>query len=213
MAEKRKPRELKILELCDNCKKPSSECACLECSMCDEPIVPAESKRSCGTPGCEGPFYIHTVCLKKKLKSRKRVHIKCSCCEKTTDFSDERPVPIWEAVSSSCDPLQSLKIVLVIFLLSWIPYYILFSVGDPDSLNKYSWYVWVVVSWVIVGCVFATVKFTIAMVKILSYPTRAAIAFLARLIPGKRKPTASSNRTADDVYIVAKQRKGAKKQT
>jgi len=213
MAEKRKTRELKTAELCEQCKKPSDDCACLGCSMCDAPITPEQSKRGCSTPGCGEPFYLHTVCLKKKLKQKKRVHIKCSCCEKSTDFSNERPVPIWEAMSGRCcDPLQGLKITAVIFVLSWLPYFILFSLGDPAALDKYRWYVWVVVSWMIVGCVYVAVRFMIGLFKVLSYPTRAAISFLARLIPGKRKPAAESA-SADDEYIIAKPRKAGKKQS
>jgi hypothetical protein len=212
MADKPKKRQLKPAELCEHCKKPSEECACLGCSMCDSPITPEQSKRGCGTSGCGNPFYLHTVCLKKKLKSKRRVHIKCSCCEKTTDFSDQRPVPIWEA-ASCCDPLQALKVTAVIFMLSWLPYFILFSIGDPASLDKYSWYVWVVVSWMIVGCIYVTIKVAIWMVKVFSYPTRAAISFLTRLIPGKRKPAVADGED-DDLYIVATPRgKDGKKQS
>ena len=207
----RRERSLTKAETCDDCKKPADSCTCVNCAICKELIARDVVAHPCETSGCKNPFFIDDICLKKQLKMKKRFHVKCTCCDRTTIFSQKPPrTPIWRAACCcfSCDWLYVAKVLTAIVLLSFIPSGALFLVSylitsNSDALRR-SWLVWFSVSWLMLLGIFIAWYVGGKLLSWVSWPARRVVNVVTSILPFKR---GSAEKEGDDVYIVAVQKK------
>lgn len=156
-----------------------------ECGICKRDVDHATPHFGCLTEDCSKPFILHDKCLKKKMKSKPSLEIKCSSCEQSTSWSKLERKPVWEFFGISTTMLFRLG---AFFLLSFLPYGVLFYFGNPERLDRPLW-VWALVSWIVVGLLWVVVKLSLLVTRVVSAPARGVLSFVLSLIPGGRSET------------------------
>ena len=182
---------------CSKTGKSTSECGCAVCAICLACMDDDIACNHCSTGSCKAPFSVHRSCVQQQLLSKRKLHIRCTGCEKTTNFERKR-TPIWRVRCCNLNLLRVLQVTALLFVLALTPQLLAWLTGKESMVDNHPWYVQAIGSWIIYAVLFSGLAFVWYTAEFFTRPLRKLFALTRSYVS-----QFFTEETAEDVDIIA----------